>query len=146
MTDRMLSSHLLEVVTALWHEIDHGDGSRASSFFTEDAELTFERATFTGRAQIDGVYASRTSRGPRVSRHLVTNLHVVSQHDDTATAMSCLLLFAEDGVAPRPSIQPILVADIVDVFHRVGDDWLIASRRLTTAFQLPTAQLAVPTE
>ncbi len=146
MTDSSLISKLSEVVVALWYEIDHGDGTRASSFFTSDASLTFETATFTGTAEIDGVYATRTARGPRVSRHLATNLHVLSADENSATAISCLLLFAEDGLAPRPLTQPILVSDVLDVFHCVEGRWLIASRRLTATFRSPAAVLAVPTE
>ena len=106
-----LREELMQVVVALWHEIDHHRGVRASAYFTTDAELRFENARFRGRAQIDEVYATRAARGPRVSRHVVTNMHVVDAGGDTAHVLSTLILYAEDGTAPRPNTAPALVAE-----------------------------------
>jgi len=141
-----LHGELLAVVTALWFEIDHGDGSGASAFFTPDGELRFNDRSFQGIAEIDTVYRTRTERGPRVSRHLVTNLHVVRADADSASAISALVLFADDGEPPRPTTAPLMVADVVDEFVRTGDRWLISSRHVREMFRAPGSVLAVPTE
>lgn len=145
------TAQLTVLVTALWYEIDHGDGSAASIFFTPDAELTFSRRTFRGTDEIDGAYRDRAARGPRVSRHLVSNLHVLRHDGDQVEAVSALVLHAQDGGPPLPSTAPVLVADVVDRFTRVvGPDghprWLIASRRIEPLFLAPGDVLAVPTD
>ncbi len=146
-----LHAELSVLVTALWFEIDHGDASAVSSFFTTDADLTFSRRTFRGTDEIDEVYRNRAGRGPRVSRHLMSNLHVVRHDTGRAEAVSALVLHAHDGQAPIPTTVPVLVADVFDRFVQVGGPdrerrrWLVASRRIENRFLLPGAVLAVPT-
>jgi hypothetical protein len=139
-----LYSELLALVTAVWFEIDHEDGSAVSSHFTPDGELTFSERTFRGRDAIDAVYRHRGARGPRVSRHVVTNMHVRSANAESASAVSTLLLFAQDGRPPLPATAPTMVGDVHDRFHHSEDGWLIASRRIEIAFIVPGDVLAVP--
>jgi hypothetical protein len=150
-SDARLHTELLMLVTALWYEIDHGDGSAASGFFTADAELTFSRRTFRGTDQIDSVYRERAARGPRVSRHLMSNLHVLRRQIDAVETVSALVLYAQDGTPAIPTTVPVLVADVFDRFIRSrGPDgrtrWLIGSRRIENRFLVPGDVLAVPTE
>ncbi|CAM5692869.1 nuclear transport factor 2 family protein [Streptomyces canus] len=140
-----LREELLEVVTALWFAIDHRNGAGASGFFLPHAELRFAVRAFYGTAEIDAVYAERAARGPRVSRHVVTNLHVTAAAGDRASALSTVILFAEDGKPPRPTVNPAMVGDVTDDFERHGDRWLISSRRIDQLFIAPTTVLAVPT-
>lgn len=147
----VLHADLSMRLTALWFEIDHGDGSAASGFFTANAELTFSRRTFRGTDEIDGVYRDRTARGPRVSRHLVSNVHVLRRDADLVETVSNLVLYAQDGEPPVPTTSPVLVADVFDRFVRVHEPdgqarWLIASRRIQNRFLAPGDVLAVPTE
>ncbi|WNV88963.1 nuclear transport factor 2 family protein [Umezawaea sp. Da 62-37] len=140
-------TELSTLVTALWFEIDHGGGSAASGFFTADAELTFSRRTFRGTGEIDGVYRDRAARGPRVSRHLMSNFHVLHHEPGRVDAVSALVLYAQDGEPPVPTTVPVLVADVFDRFVLLGGaGWLIASRRIENRFLLPGDVLAVPTE
>ncbi|MYS81581.1 nuclear transport factor 2 family protein [Embleya scabrispora] len=145
-------TELSMLVTALWFEIDHGDGSAAAGFFTADAELTFSRRTFRGADEIDGVYSDRAARGPRVSRHLMSNFHVLRHESDLVEAVSALVLYAQDGNPPIATTVPVLVADVFDRFVRVAEPdeaasrWLIASRRIENRFLVPGDVLAVPTE
>ncbi|MBL1111180.1 nuclear transport factor 2 family protein [Streptomyces sp. 110] len=148
----LVHTDLSMLVTALWFEIDHGDGSAASGFFTADAELTFSRRTFRGTDEINGVYGDRAARGPRVSRHLMSNFHVLRHETDLVEAVSALVLYAQDGEPPIPTTVPVLVADVFDRFVRAGEPdgearrWLIASRRIENRFLMPGDVLAVPTE
>lgn len=149
--DARTHTELSMLVTALWFEIDHGDGTAAAGYFTPDAELTFSRRTFRGTGEIDGVYRARTARGPRVSRHLLSNFHVLRHETDLVDAVSVLVLHARDGQPPVPTTVPVLVADVFDRFVRVGEPsqlrrWLIASRRIENRFLSPGDVLAVPTE
>lgn len=149
--DARTHTELSMLVTALWFEIDHGDGTAAAGYFTPDAELTFSRRTFRGTGEIDGVYRARTARGPRVSRHLLSNFHVLRHETDLVDAVSVLVLHARDGQPPVPTTVPVLIADVFDRFVRVGEPsqlrrWLIASRRIENRFLSPGDVLAVPTE
>jgi hypothetical protein len=140
-----LREELMHSLTALWHEIDHNQGGAASRFFTPGAELRFQDASFRGTAEIDEVYRRRAARGPRVSRHLLTNLHVLEVQESRVRAVSVLLLFAEDGEAPRPKTSPSLIADVWDEFERSDGKWLISSRWIRNLFIGSAEDLAVPT-
>jgi hypothetical protein len=147
----LLHTELSMLVTALWFEIDHGDGSAAASFFTANAQLTFSRRTFHGADEINGVYRDRAARGPRVSRHLMSNFHILNYDAGLVEAMAVLVLYAQDGKPPVPTTVPVLVADVFDQFVRVDEKdgearrWLIASRRIENRFLVPGDVLAVPT-
>ncbi|MEV1295717.1 nuclear transport factor 2 family protein [Pseudonocardia sp. NPDC049635] len=141
-----LQSELMSVLTGLWFDIDHNGGADAATFFTPDAELRFSDAIVRGTAAIEQVYADRTARGPRVSRHIVTNLQVVATGADRVRAVSVLLLFGDDGEPPRPSTMPALVGDVFDEFERHDGRWLIRSRWIQNLFIEPTTELAVPQE
>ncbi len=141
-----LTGDLLDVVNTLWFEIDHSGGSAASGFFTPNATLTFDQRTFTGTAEIDEVYTTRAARGPRVSRHLATNLVVVRADATTATAVSIMLLFAQDGTAPQMLTSPTAVGDVVDDFVLSDGRWLIRSRVIRMLFLASHNALAVPTQ
>jgi hypothetical protein len=109
--------------------------------------VTISRATSHGTAEIDALYATRYARGPRVSRHCVTNLHVIEANAASAVAISTLLLYAEDGDAPRNRMSPVLVADVEDTFVHGDGRWLIQTRHIKTQFQPEGGGgLAVPTE
>jgi 2-keto-3-deoxy-L-rhamnonate aldolase RhmA len=142
----MIHNELQERVTAVWFEIDHTDGAGVSSHFADDATLTIARATVRGAAEIDALYAGRHARGPRVSRHCATNLHVLEADATSARAISTLLLFAEDGEAPRRGMSPALVADVEDTFVSRRGRWLIQDRQIRPQFMPEDAGLAVPTE
>jgi len=141
-----LRAELTAVLTALWYEIDHNGGASAAAFFTPEAQLRFSDAEFRGTAEIEQVYANRSGRGPRVSRHIVTNLHLLEVETERVRALSVLLLFGEDGEAPRPSTLPAMVGDVIDEFELRAGRWLIGSRRIQNLFIEPTTELAVPQE
>jgi hypothetical protein len=141
-----LRNELMSVLIGLWHEIDRNGGIAAAAYFTPDAELRFSNASFTGAAAIEQVYADRSARGPRVSRHLVTNLHLLEASPTRVRAVSTLLLFGEDGEAPRPITSPALVGDVRDEFELCEGRWLIRSRWIQNLFIEPSTELAIPQE
>lgn len=143
--DRAALTHeLLMIVTAVWYDIDHVNGTGASAFFTPDAELWFGERCFHGTAEIDAAYAVRAARGARVSRHIVTNMHLTSVGPTEVTAVSNLVMFAEDGEPPRTAVAPVIVSDVVDEFELRDDIWQIRSRCFTPMFVSPQASLAMP--
>jgi hypothetical protein len=81
-----LQCELTALLTAFWYEVDHNDGRAAAGYFTPDARLRFEDALFEGTEAIDSVYKTRAARGARVSRHLVTNVHLLEVGDDRVSS------------------------------------------------------------
>ncbi|KAB2592590.1 MULTISPECIES: nuclear transport factor 2 family protein [Streptomyces] len=143
----MISSQAVtDLSAAYWFDVDHRGAANAHRFFTADGVLGFDAARFHGPAEIEAMYAARRARGPRVSRHVASNVHVLSSTGDHAEVMSSLCLFAEDGYAPRSRTEPVSVADVRDHVVATPDGLLIVSRILTTQFLSSDAELAVPTQ
>ncbi len=128
------------IIIATWHDIDVGDATDVQHYFTPDARLIFgTSAPIVGRQAIHDGYQTRRAQGPRLSRHVVSNVFVTSGDDQTVHTTCCFQLYAGNGVAPLPHPEPIAVAEQLDRFVR-GEDgrWLIAERRITTLFADPT--------
>ncbi len=136
---------VVDLLTELWFDIDHHGGPRAHTMFTDDGRLTFDARSFTGRDQIRQVYLDRTSRGPRTSLHVVTNVRIHEVDDRAAQVTSIVSLYAADGGPPVSSTMPTCIADVEDRVVKAGDEWLIASRRWRSLFRAADAVLAVPT-
>lgn len=120
-----------------WHEVDTNWGRSAHEFFTEDGVFrnSVGKAR-VGREAIREFYTGRHDRGPRVVRHVVTNLRVQPAAGNEVTSNWVLQIFASDGVPPLPSEPAILVADVTDVCRR-GEDgrWRYVSRQIDGLFK-----------
>jgi len=134
------------IINAIWYDIDFGDGSNVSQYFTPEGTLRFDLREFTGHEEIDGVYAARVARGARVSRHGASNVHIVTSTEDTAEVVSLVFLYAGDGEAPIPFTNPAVVSDVLDRYERVDGRWLLSSRQILSRFKEEGTELAVPTK
>jgi hypothetical protein len=134
-----------DVIIAIWYDIDHQDGSGVSRCFWPDGTILFSERLVRGRAGIDAAYAARVARGARLSRHVVSNVHLAELTADTARVVSTFRLYAADGHPVAPNTEPITVNDCVDDFRRTPDgEWLIESRAMVHLFMRPDAVFAVP--
>ncbi|HEY6497483.1 MAG TPA: nuclear transport factor 2 family protein [Trebonia sp.] len=135
-----------DVIIGIWYDIDHGDGSGVSRCFWPDGTLLFSERLVRGRDGIDAAYAARVSRGARLSRHVVSNIHLAGLTEDTARVVSTFRLYAADGHPVAPNTEPLTVEDCVDDFRRTtGGEWLIERRAMVHLFVRPDAVFAVPT-
>jgi uncharacterized protein (TIGR02246 family) len=135
-----------DIITAIWYDIDHRDGSRVSRCFWPDGTLLFSERPVRGRDAIDAAYAARVARGPRLSRHVVSNVHLAELTEDTARVVSTFRLYAADGHPVAPNTEPLTVNDCIDDFRRTKDGaWLIEHRAMVHLFVRPDAVFAVPT-
>jgi ketosteroid isomerase-like protein len=108
---------------------DAGAVAELCQMFTEDA--VFARPSdphnpVHGRAAIR---ASFEARPPRRTLHVVFNVQVIVESPTYARATSDVILITADTAAP-----PVLTrfdGNFTDVLHRVGNEWLFASRRGT---------------
>ena len=126
-----------DLLAAYWHEVDANRGQEAHLFFTEDAVYRHSGAPdLVGQAAIRAYYASRRARGPRVARHVMSNVRVTHAANGEARCNSIVLLFAADGAPVLPSAPPILIADVVDDCQRQRDgQWRFRSRLIDAVFK-----------
>lgn len=137
---------LEDMIIGIWYDIDHHDGRAVSRCFWPDGTILFGERLVSGRAAIDATYAARAARGARLSRHVVSNIHLDELTSDTARVVSVFRLYAADGHPVAPNTEPLTVEDCVDEFRRTEDgEWLIEHRAMVHLFVRPDAVLAVPT-
>jgi hypothetical protein len=133
-----------DTIIAIWYDIDYGDATKVQYFFTPDAALSFGERTIQGRPAIHVGYQERRNRGPRVSRHVISNVHVVRWDENSADVVSCVRLYAADGLPPQPNTVPLSVADTFDRFVRSESGWLIEKRQILNRFIQEGAVFAEP--
>lgn len=124
------------IVRACTRQINHyaqlndaGAVAELSQMFTEDA--VFARPSnphdpIRGRAAIR---ASFESRPPRRTLHVVFNVKVVVESATRAEATSDVILISAETTAAAVPVLTRLDGNFADVLHRVGNEWLFASRR-----------------
>ena len=130
-------TEITQAVYRSWWNVDRAAGVGSELLYTEDGVCVMPALTMTGRDEIVRGYAARQAHGPRLSRHLVSNLVTDHHDDDRVTATYALTLFARNGVAPQELESPSAICDVVDDFIRTGDGWLIRQRVLEAVFVAP---------
>jgi len=135
----------IDIITAIWYDVDYGDSTNVQHYFSEDATLAFGERLVVGRQAIHDGYQARRNRGVRTSRHMITNTHIVDRGDDWVELVSLLLLYAADGVPVQPAADPLSVTDQWDRFERNADgEWLLVSRKLSNLFVREGATFSEP--
>jgi SnoaL-like protein len=118
-----------------WYRVDHRNGEGVADLFCEDGVYSVTGGRNAGRAAIAASYVARAARGPRVSRHVHSNLRLTVESPTRATGVSMLTLWARDGEAPLALVLPVSVSDVHDTYVRdAGGDWRIEHRHITPAF------------
>ena len=106
-----------------------------AELFCEDGVYSIAGGRNAGRAAIAASYVARAARGPRVSRHVHSNLRLTVDSPTRAQAVSILTLWARDGEAPLALTLPVSVSDVHDTYVKGDDDvWRIQHRHITAAF------------
>jgi hypothetical protein len=96
-----------------WWEVDHNGGGNAYQFYLPDGVYEVGENRFVGLDRIRAFYAWRMGRGPTTTRHVISNLHVVSADERGARLIAVLSLFRANGRPPIHATRPpCLVADI----------------------------------
>jgi SnoaL-like domain len=140
--DQAVEVRLAQAVERLMAEfayrVDFEQGLTIAELFAPEGYYESDGKRSTGRAAIHQAYVRRAARGPRISRHLFTNVRVVRLPDKKYGATAIMLLFARDGDGVHPAV-PLSVADVVDVYaldDKSVDNALplIESRTLRTIF------------
>jgi uncharacterized protein (TIGR02246 family) len=118
-----------------WYRVDHQNGEGVAELFTEGGIYSVPGGRNVGRAAIAESYVQRAARGPRVSRHVHSNLRVTRESPTRARGLSVLTLWARDGELPQPLTLPVSVSDVHDVYVLEDDGWRIEHRHITAALK-----------
>lgn len=129
-----LSQQISKAVYESWWTVDADFGDKAELHFTQDGVCVMPAMTMKGHAEIARGYAARQTNGPRLSRHLVSNLVVTVRDDDRHQAQYALTLYAQSGLSPQPLGPPTAICDVIDTFSFTEERWLISSRILQPIF------------
>jgi len=133
-----------ELVVEFAYRVDRGPVGSAADLFAPDGwygQGPGRRST--GRENIREAYRLRAAAGPRTARHIMTNLRFQEIDATHWSGQSIMLIFAENGTPPLPA-QPLLVADVDDVFVQLDGRWMIQSRQLTDIFADPARTTVLP--
>ena len=138
--------HRLEV--RYWHDVDFNDGRTAHDFFTPDGVKIVGHNRFEGREEIRAFYEWRAGQigeqavdrlaisGVKAVRHLITNLHVTSSSERSATVAGIIVFYG--GLtypSTRHSIPPMMVADLINECVLNDDNvWRFKSHTLEPVF------------
>ncbi len=119
-----------------WWDVDSNDARGALDFYTDDCIYQMCEHRMQGHAAVRQYYDYRASRGPRLVRHVLTNLRTHLEAPGRASVIGILTVHAADGVPVLPTAPPILVADNQAVFVREADGaWRMAENRITALFR-----------
>jgi pimeloyl-ACP methyl ester carboxylesterase len=104
--------------------------------YEELAQLFTQEGVFIRPADPDNprrgrklILESFKSRPPRRSLHVVYDIKVQVESPSCARATSEVILFSVENTTSSPPAIVKAVGSFTDVLHRVGDDWLFASRQ-----------------
>lgn len=136
----------IDIVHAMWRDIDLNGGRKAHEWYLPDGTLTFDQHTIYGRDDIEATYLKRRSGTGRVARHVAANVAAEPVDGQTVRVYSIVVLFAGNGTPPLPAVTPQMVGDVDDLFVRDGRRWLIRSRRINNVFIGEDTVLGVPTK
>jgi len=100
------------------------------ALYTPDGLMTRPTAPDVPIVGHAALLAAFTSRPPRTTQHVCSNIVVSVEAADTASATSAILLFT----APD---QPPLVGMYRDRFERIDGIWLFSERRGALTFSTP---------
>ena len=121
------------------HELDRGTADGFTMLFTPDALYTNGSRILRGHDAIRNFYTSRSSAGPRTSRHVVTGLRIDFDSPADARGLSVCMTFSMPGEPEIPSTMPAIVADFDDRYVRINGGWLISVRHIVPIFRAPPA-------
>lgn len=119
-----------------WYLVDLKGGEGAAELFAPDGVFVVGPGEpLVGRKAVDEFYRWRVDRGPRTSRHVITNFRAEFTDDRHAQTICTMFVYADDGVPVHPSAPPIFVGDQIDTCVK-GDDglWRYAHRTFTPLF------------
>ena len=121
-----------QLITYLYR-LDHGMTDQLSGFYSPDGIMDVENVgLLKGRAAVADFYSKRSTT--RMTRHVMTNLHVQFVGDGLAQTTHTVLYYASDNASTTQAI-PLGVAEFTNYVVRSADgEWQIAYRKASPVF------------
>lgn len=112
--------------------IDHGYADRAAELFTDDAVLSGGGNAASGIADIRKHLEERAQNREIRSRHVVTNIRLVSEGSGRVRGTAIMTIYRSIGESAPPQL---VVGDIEDLYQLCADGcWRLAQRKLVPTF------------
>ncbi len=122
--------------TRYWRDVDTNEGRGAHEFYIADGVFAVGHNRFQGRVEIQKFYDWRRTRRLMTTRHLISNLQIISGNNHHATATGTISFHHAEGRPPVMETQPcILIADLHNECVRNADGlWRFKSHILQPVF------------
>lgn len=133
-----------------WYEVDLKGGAGVSQRYVEDGIFNGGGKPLVGRAAIEQFYTWRQDRGPRTSRHIISNFRAeftdatdaantdaaqLYSAEMFATTTCMMMLYAADGIPVHPTAPPIIITDLIDRCVKCDDGiWRYLERTFVPLF------------
>lgn len=119
-----------------WWDVDKNNAVNAADFYTDDCVYQMLDHRWEGHEPILAYYRFRNGRGPRLVRHLLSNVRVYMHSAESATLIAALSVYAADGVPVVPAAPPVMVADEECGFVKGQDGkWRMRTHGITALFK-----------
>lgn len=115
--------------------LDHYQVAPLVALFTEGAYYRHGQRISEGKEAIEALFNTRSAKGDRVARHVISGLRFEVQAPGVVKGTSVVVTWAADGVIPVATAAPYLVADFIDLYRydeRFG--WRIERREIERIF------------
>lgn len=107
---------------------DRGDGEALSQLFVENGVLSLSGIDYTGRMEIADTVARRAQIQGRHTRHMWSNLRIVSSDTQESVTTAIQITFERNSVEGTAQVR---VNDLVDIFQRdMNGMWLFRRRTI----------------
>jgi hypothetical protein len=129
--DLALWHALNRLMAAYWADVDENGGLQAHEFYLPDGLFVIGNNRFEGKGKIEAFYARRR-HSTLVTRHLLSNLRVLSDDKPDAQMVGVMSLYRADGKSPFQGAKPpAMIADF-EAHCVLGDDrrWRFRSHLL----------------
>jgi hypothetical protein len=126
-----------------WERIDRVTEDLVTQLFTSEGEMKIGTLHRKGREDIQAYAVDRRAgedMSGRRTRHVMSNVRVLFEDENTAELRFLLTVFAGRGEVPFASALPSNIADFAATCRRESDnEWRIASLRGVAIFAGPEA-------
>jgi hypothetical protein len=123
-----------QLINEWGYDLDVNEGLGVPKLITEDCAYVVRAELREGRAAVEKFYRTRleelkkTSAGPPLQRHVLSNLRVDFKGADEASIAFTLVYFTTAGMSSGAKhADPAAVADVRMDCRRVDGDWLISA-------------------
>lgn len=137
--EELLARESIKHTLASYHIAgDLNDADGYAAVFTEDGVVRAGGAEIAGREQLRDWKAARSKASvAQFVRHNLTTCRIELTGPDTATGRAYFAVFTDAG--------PDHCGTYDDVYRKVGDEWLIATRNVETHWHSPNSRFGAPT-